>query len=129
MKKILFPRVKPMRLPILPNCFNFRAARWLSGVVCLIFLLLFVASSQSLYATEEPVPTPVIEAPPAPPLAISPPVEVVEEAEEEDRSLFLLILIIVVSSATALAVGFYIFRKLRQFLAKRKKKAAKQAKK
>ena len=100
--------------------------------IILLILALVFAMPQALFAApveQEPGPTPIIEAPPAPPLAISPPADEVEEIEDGDRSLFLLILIIVVSSATALAIGFYAYRKIRQFLEKRKKKkAAKQVK-
>ena len=94
----------------------------------LVFALILVfAIPQVLFAAQadpeqEPEPTPIIEAPPAPPLAISPLTEDVEEVDGEGRPLLLIVLIIVVSSATALAVGFYAFRKIRQFLAKRKKK-------
>ena len=113
---------------ILLSCINRKTACWCIGAACLLLILLFAASPQILYATEEPSPTPVIEAPPAPPLAITPPEGEAAEVEEEGRPLFLLILIVIVASGTALSVGFYTYRKVRQFLANRKKKkAAKQA--
>ena len=91
------------------------------SLVCLILSLF--GSSQILRAeTAEPEPTPIIEAPPAPPLAVSPPAYDDVELEEESRPLLLLVLIIVVASGIALAVGFYAYRKIRMFLAKRKEK-------
>ena len=98
-----------------------------------LLILMFVLAVPQMFIhaaiVTEPLPTPVIEAPPAPPLAIALPVDdLAEDYEEVDRSLLLLILIIVVASATALALGFYAYRKVRQFLSTRKDRAAKKAK-
>ena len=95
-------------------------------IVALVLVFAIPQAINAAPANTEPEPTPVIEAPQPPPLAIGLPGDEVEEVEEEGRSLLLMILIIVVSSATTIAVGFYVYRKIRQFLANRKKKKAEQ---
>ena len=96
-------------------------------IILLILMLVFAVplALNAANVDSEPEPTPIIEAPPAPPLAISPPTDEVVEDDEEERSLFLIILIIIVASGTALALGFYTYRKVMQFLAKRKMKKEK----
>ena len=118
MKKVLVPASILANWVLNSNRNNLRDAWWLVGVIGML-LLSFAAPLQSLHAAGEPAPTPVIEPPSAPPLAISPASDIVED--EEERSLLLLILIIVVSSATALALGVYAYRKVRKILAKKKK--------
>ena len=93
-----------------------------------IVILLFFAVPQAVNATPAVEPAPTIAAPEAPPLAISPPVYEEYEEEPVDRSFLLLVLIIVVASGTALAIGFYAYRKIPVILAKIKSKKEGKAK-
>ena len=96
-------------------------------IIVIVFLLFF--AMQQVSATDaEPEPTPRVDAPEHPPLAITPPVYDEYDEEESDRSLLLLILIIVVASGTALSLGFYAYRKFPAVLAKIKEIKTKKAK-
>ena len=95
--------------------------------VCLL-VLLAIALPLGLHASEEeeePEPTPTIVAPEPPPLAIG--LEDYDEEQENDENggfpRLLFVLAIVVSSALVLTLGFFVFRLVRRFLAKKKAKS------